>query len=108
MVSCEARSLRPLRCLLAHGLAWGCLSVIRSVRTGFPSSEGSSSAGLSARHKHGEQAATERRQELGLGKGRNESGQLTLPAQCRGEVVRGNGWQPDASAAFRAVPFRQT
>ena len=46
--------------------------LIRSVRTGLPSS-GSSSVGLSARQKHGgERAATERRQEWGLGRGRNE------------------------------------
>ena len=65
---------------------------------------------LSVRHKHGEQATTERRQELGSwgGAGGTKSGQLALPEQWWDAMVRGHEWRPGASAALGSILFQQT
>ena len=58
--------------------------LVRSIRSHHPTA-GSSSAGLSARHKHAGRAATGRRRELGLAREQNEERAAAL-------AMRVSGW----------------
>ena len=81
LVSCSEHLATPVR--TPRSLSRSEV-LVRSIRSHLPIS-GSSSAGLSARHKHAGRAATGRRRELGLAREENEERAAAL-------VMRVVGW----------------